>query len=374
MSDGQRMQRRRRLPVPLTVAAVIVIGVIFAGSFLIRQFVEGASVSAAADETAALVDDLPGVAFAAAEAETDVKSRREVRRELFSEQHRPDGDVRLTVTLSSDATPRDVASAMIRSRELFDSDRFAEYNVALEYVVPAFNQRIFDGWRARWEPAHDDEVLADAATLAFSLPNGTWIDLDPSSYEQGRFGVGPGVFWYVLREASVRFPGGPDGAITVMTELDATTAGEFLSGVIELEADVSSVTDVPVAYQVRSTGAPDASTSDIVFATDLPSRVDAAWRRLAKTFGEAAPSSESSSIVIETFHDPEYTVSGEVWSVHPFDLTVAVRHEADCVTPDPAFAGAVDAALAHLRASGVDFDFSAWACGREVVAESRAAG
>ena len=208
----------------------------------------------------------------------------------------------------------------------------------------------------------------DAAALALELAPGTWIDLDPATFEQGPFLIGSPTF-------SMLMPKDPSQAITVSTMVDTVMAEGFLAEVEAVEAQVKDAVDVTAGIQVRSPGELSESGptySEAIFSSDSDPALRTAWGGLAEEFGPLDDSGIGVSVLVSTTRNVEFPAGSATLSTQPFDLSVEVHDQlSDCVLADPRVAEVADAVAERLRATEFAFQFSATACGREFMDDER---
>ncbi|MFM2475535.1 hypothetical protein, partial [Burkholderia cenocepacia] len=106
---------------------------------------------------------------------------------------------------------------------------------------------VFDGWSPLLPMRGiSHEQLRDAAAFALTLPEGSWLDLEPASHEQGWLGaVGP-PYLRMLLDGSLR-----DGS-TISIPADAASGTELLAIAERLTAEAAEALVGPSALELRT--------------------------------------------------------------------------------------------------------------------------
>lgn len=240
---GRRARRAHRSSArPLLIGGLVVTVLVALGIGFGVPFLPWSSDSAVADAEER-VAALPGVVSVETELDHEHPGYRR-HRHLTGD--RPDGEVLLSVTVGATVEPVALARILDAARSSLHDDRLDEHIVSIVVVQQHTGRRIFDGWWHRSEPRPlSSDELQDIATLVLSLPDDAWLDLDPSTSEQGAFGViGGRSIGELLDEV--------DGGFTLTVPVATDSAAVLLSESVRIADEAAALLDGPTAIELQT--------------------------------------------------------------------------------------------------------------------------
>lgn len=244
MSIASRRQARPSLRWIAVGLVVVAIGVVLGFA---PRLIEWRAASSALSDAEERIASLPGVVDVTSELDQHLPSRRQIRRDLIAGHERPDGEVTVEVTVSGTADPDALARILVDVRAALHDDRLDDHEVSITYAQQTTRTQVFDGWTPLLPTrTFSADELHDVAAFALSLPEGTWLDLEPASQEQGAFGiVGPPYLGMLLGED--RYDG-----FTIQAPVEAESGAALLATAERLTTEAARVLDGTTAIELRT--------------------------------------------------------------------------------------------------------------------------